>query len=118
MFSAFIKSHYLLFLYVLVDLLSPIANAFSVPDDPLSKRQTSAASPLVDFQVSEPILTPAGTSDQYGCIATTTLMEYEFANSYGAPFVGKLYWLIQSYFSLMICQVTTHLPHAVSIALQ
>lgn len=51
-------------------------------------RQAPAAGPLVDFQVYEPVLTPSGASDQYGCIYTKELMSYEFANSYGAPFVG------------------------------
>lgn len=55
-----------------------------------AKRQISPASTLlVDFQVTEPILTPSGLSDQYGCIYTKVLMEHDFAYSYGAPFVGK-----------------------------
>lgn len=44
---------------------------------------------LHDFQVYEPVFVPEGTSNEYGCVYTMTLMEYDFANSYGAPFVGQ-----------------------------
>lgn len=89
MLPAFTKSRCLLYLYVFI-VHSP-ANAlfFSRSDDALQKRQTSATTPLVDFQVSQPVLTPSGTSDRYGCIYTQTLMSHVFANSYGAPFVGR-----------------------------
>ena len=89
MFAALIKFHYLLYSYVLVALLGPIAIAIRDPDGLDQKRQVSAPSPLVNFQVSLPILTPSGQSNQYGCVYTETLMEHEFANSYGSPFVGK-----------------------------
>lgn len=59
------------------------------PDPGHVKRQTSSEPPLVDFQVSEPILTPLGTTDRYGCIYTQLLMEHDFAFSYGKPFVGE-----------------------------
>ena len=62
-----------------------------LPD--LWTRQAPAVGPLVDFQVSEPVLTPSGASDQYGCIYTKKLMSYEFANSYGHPFVGVSFLL-------------------------
>ena len=59
------------------------------PDNAARKRQAAtAASPLVNFQVSEPVLTPSGTSDQNGCIYTQLLMDHVFAFSYGKPFVG------------------------------
>ena len=87
MSPAFTASHSRLLLYVCVALLSACVLASLTTETTLLTRQTPA-SPLVDFQVSQPILTPSGTSDQYGCIYTETLMEYEFANSYGAPFVG------------------------------
>lgn len=90
MLSAMIKSHYcLLCLYVFIFLWATNALSFQSPDHALQKRQTSAPTPLVDFQVYEPVLTPSGTSDQYGCIYTQTLMSYVFSNSYGAPFVGR-----------------------------
>lgn len=90
MHPAIINSHCLLCLYVF--MLQWAANALSLqnPDHALPKRQTPAPTPLVDFQVYEPVLTPSGTSDQYGCIYTQTLMSYVFSNSYGAPFVGRL----------------------------
>lgn len=58
-------------------------------DHALVKRQAEPpAGALVDFQVYEPVLTPSGSSDEYGCVYTKILMEYDFANSYGVPFVG------------------------------
>lgn len=90
MLSAMIKSRYcLLCLYVFKLHWATNALSFQSPDHALQKRQTSAPTPLVDFQVYEPVLTPSGTSDQYGCIYTQTLMSYVFSNSYGAPFVGE-----------------------------
>ena len=67
---------------------SASALSFQGPNHALQLRQTPATTPLVDFQVYEPVLTPSGTSDQYGCVYTQTLMSYVFSNSYGAPFVG------------------------------
>lgn len=60
-----------------------------------SKRtsDTSASSgELHDFQVYPPVLTAsadAGGKNEYGCVVTQTLMDYDFANSYGVPYVGK-----------------------------
>ena len=83
--------HSILYLYVLLILHRPIdALSFSSPNHALPKRQDPTTTPLVDFQVSQPVLTPSGTSDEFGCIYTQTLMSHVFANSYGAPFVGKL----------------------------
>ena len=89
MLPATIKSHYFLCLYVFF-ISQCAANVLSLqnPNDARQKRQ-SPATTLVDFQVYEPVLTPSGTSDQYGCIYTQTLMDYVFSNSYGAPFVGR-----------------------------
>lgn len=57
----------------------------------IGRRQAQPApGQLNDFQVYEPVLTPEGPSDQHGCVYTTVLMEYNFANSYGSPFVGML----------------------------
>ncbi|EXF76172.1 hypothetical protein CFIO01_03565 [Colletotrichum fioriniae PJ7] len=43
----------------------------------------STRTPLLDtFQVAEPVLEPTGQA------VTVTLMEHQFANSYGSPFVG------------------------------
>ena len=89
MLPAMIKSHFLLCLYVFTSQCAANALSSKVPDDAFQKRQTPATTPLVDFQVYEPVLTPSGTSDQYGCIYTQTLMSYVFSNSYGAPFVGR-----------------------------
>ena len=88
MFTALINMCYFLPLYVGIVFLGAGSYAFRDSDITLQKRQP-LPSPLVDFQVSQPVLTPSGLSDQHGCISTTTLMEYEFANSYGAPFVGR-----------------------------
>ena len=56
---------------------------------PVKRQAEPPPGALVDFQVYEPVLTPTGSSDQYGCVYTQVLMEYDFANSYGAPFVGE-----------------------------
>ena len=67
-----------------------LAQALASPDNALVKRQGAPGTGvLTDFQVYEPVLTPSGPSNQYGCVYTKTLMEYDFANSYGAPFVGN-----------------------------
>ena len=89
MLPAIIKSHCLLYLYVFALPSAAKARSLQTPDNALQQRQTPAPAPLVDFQVSQPILTPSGTSDQYGCIHTQTLMDHVFSNSYGAPFVGR-----------------------------
>ena len=80
------KRPFFLILYVFLTSCVHYGVPFGVPD--FFKRQSPASGPLVDFQVYEPVLTPSGTSDEYGCIYTQKLMSYEFANSYGAPFVG------------------------------
>ena len=91
MLPAIIKFNCLICSYVYILLCATGALSLLSPDhDALQMRQTPATTPLVDFQVSEPILTPSGTSDQYGCIYTQTLMEYTFSNSYGTPFIGTL----------------------------
>jgi hypothetical protein len=65
------------------------ASSVAVSNVNLEKRQGAPGNGvLTDFQVYEPVLTPSGTSNQYGCIYTQTLMAHDFANSYGAPFVG------------------------------
>ena len=84
-----IKFHCLLCLYVFILQCAAKILSFPSPDDAPQKRQTPATAPLVDFQVYEPVLIPSGTSDQYGCIYTQTLMNYVFSNSYDAPFVGR-----------------------------
>ncbi|KAI4160596.1 MAG: hypothetical protein LQ342_005617 [Letrouitia transgressa] len=81
------KSHYLL-LCVLAALSSATAISHQSPDHRFEKRQTSSVSPLVNFQVYEPVLTPTGPSNQNGCVFTELLMDYVFGFSYGKPFVG------------------------------
>ena len=69
--------------------LCVLAASSAFANNALVKRQGAPGSGiLTDFQVYEPVLTPTGSSNQYGCVYTKTLMEYDFANSYGAPFVG------------------------------
>lgn len=87
MLHAMINFRCRLCLYVFMFQGAANTLSFQAPNDALQIRQ-APATPLVDFQVSQPILTPSGTSDQYGCIYTQTLMKYVFANSYNAPFVG------------------------------
>ena len=53
------------------------------------KRPFADLGRLVNFQVSEPVLTPSEQADREGCVYTLTLMEHVFANSYDVPFVGK-----------------------------
>lgn len=74
---------------VLVFAALAAAVAASEPKYPIVKRQGAPGSGvLTDFQVYEPVLSPVGPSNQYGCVYTQTLMAYDFANSYGAPFIG------------------------------
>ena len=80
--------HSLFFLWVIALQRTQCAAAWNRPDDAIEKRQALGPSPLVDFQVYEPVLTPSGTTDQYGCIYTQLLMDHVFAYSYGMPFVG------------------------------
>lgn len=54
----------------------------------LQENQTTT-SPLVNFQVKEPVLTP-GSGDRKNCVYTKQLMDHVFAFSYGAPFVGRI----------------------------
>lgn len=93
MLPAISNWHCFLYLYVFILHWPVNALVLSIPNDAFHQRDISIATPLVDFQVSQPILTPAGTSDQYGCISTQTLMSHVFANSYGAPFVGRALFL-------------------------
>ncbi|KDN65454.1 hypothetical protein CSUB01_05500 [Colletotrichum sublineola] len=49
---------------------------------------SSSSPPLLDtFQVAEPVLLPSGGAANKA--VTVTLMEHQFANSYGTPFVGS-----------------------------
>ena len=54
-----------------------------------SPRNGNDSAPLVTFQVREPLYTPHGTKLGPSCIHTQTLMEHDFAFSYGQPFVGN-----------------------------
>ncbi|KAK2040094.1 hypothetical protein LZ31DRAFT_558209 [Colletotrichum somersetense] len=49
---------------------------------------SSSRMPLLEtFQVAEPVLLPSGSAAKEA--VTVTLMEHQFANSYGTPFVGS-----------------------------
>ena len=85
------KAHnlpYWLFLWVTALQCSQCLASRHTPDDAITKRQAPVPAALVDFQVYEPVLTPSGTADQYGCVYTQLLMDHVFAYSYGMPFVG------------------------------
>jgi len=84
----FLGSFALLTIYILSDLSLPGILYSRGLDVAIITRQASV-SVLEVFQVHEPVFTPAGTSDQYGCVYTEVLMEHSFAFSYGVPFVGK-----------------------------
>jgi hypothetical protein len=45
---------------------------------------TTSAAVLVDFEVTQPVVVPASSN-----LCTLTLMEHEFGNSFGMPFVGR-----------------------------
>ena len=77
-----------LFLWVVALQWAQCLASWKGPDMAIGKRQALAPSTLVDFQVYEPVLTPSGTVDQYGCVYTQLLMDHVFAYSYGMPFVG------------------------------
>ena len=79
----------LFFLCVFILSFSSEAAAPASSDFDHSKRQSTAAAPLVDFQVSEPVLTPTGSSNENGCVFSQVLMTHVFDNSYGNPFMGQ-----------------------------
>ncbi|KAL8980148.1 MAG: hypothetical protein Q9177_005960, partial [Variospora cf. flavescens] len=79
--------HQLPLLCVLVILFLSVPVASRDPDHALGERQAPIIPPLVNFQVSEPILTPVGDSDQYGCVHNQLLMDHAFWFSYGMPFI-------------------------------
>lgn len=84
---AFTNGRYLLFLCVFMSISRGAVNA-KAPERLLQVRQTADTSPLIDFQVYEPVLTPTGPKDENGCVHTELLMDHVFAFSYGKPFVG------------------------------
>ncbi|KAJ5994482.1 hypothetical protein N7451_010206 [Penicillium sp. IBT 35674x] len=52
---------------------------------------SASSGELHDFQVYPPVLTASADArgkNEYGCVVTQTLMDYDFANSYGVPYVG------------------------------
>ncbi|KAA6408958.1 MAG: hypothetical protein FRX48_07302 [Lasallia pustulata] len=65
------------------------ASGWQTPNDEVFKRQSAASGLLNDFEVYQPVLTPTGSSDQYGCTYTELLMDHSFGFSYGMPFVGS-----------------------------
>ncbi len=85
----------------------PLPHAILPTVESLGNYARQAARPLlVDFQVYPPVLIPTPAGDvltngstgsvptvvpvqTFGCVIYETLMVYEFAKSYGAPFVGK-----------------------------
>lgn len=83
---------YLRFQCVLISIL-PSAVVAQALDTLLQLRQVAQTSPLINFQVYEPVLTPTGPSDEYGCVYTKLLMDHVFALSYGKPFVGMALFL-------------------------
>lgn len=88
--------------------LQPTPTATSVVHETASFKRdvatasaTAAAQVLENFQVAQPVLMPEGATASDGQTATSTkngssspcsvvLMDYVFANSYGAPFIGEL----------------------------
>ena len=86
-------------LYHLITLLLCVSSAVALsssikippPDNDIKDfGPWSFFGPLVNFQVHQPVFTPSGSDTEYGCVTTQTLMEHEFAFSYGKPFVGRL----------------------------
>lgn len=55
---------------------------------------TNTSSVLVDFEVYKPVEFEPASQE---CNEVVLLMEYEFANSYGEPFVGKFSVLLMSF---------------------
>ena len=55
---------------------------------PGSQSQSQSQEPLVNFQVTEPVVTPTGSHDEYGCVVSQVLMSHVFTNSYGVPYTG------------------------------
>ena len=77
-------------LRLLLCVFALIAISISTPNHGLYQRQAVPAPGQLDiFQVYQPVLTPSGTSTEHGCVYTKTLMEHNFAYSYGIPFVGR-----------------------------
>lgn len=67
----------------LVAQIGRIAYEMDVDADVTHPAPSAATKPTLEcFQVAQPVLQPTGES------VTVTLMEHQFANSYGSPFVG------------------------------
>lgn len=92
MFGIFTNGRYLSLLCVLMSL-SRSAVVEKAPNSLLQVRQAAETSPLVNFQVNQPVLTPTGPNDEYGCVYSKLLMDHVFAFSYGSPFVGIVLFL-------------------------
>lgn len=98
MFGIFINGRYL-FLCVLMSLsCGAVVGVGKAPNSLLHVRQAAETWPLVNFQVNEPVLTPTGPIDEYGCVYTKLLMDHVFAFSYGSPFVGMVLFLKIEYY--------------------
>ena len=83
-------NRYLFFHLCVFTLPLSFTSAYTASSDHLySSRQASTQDPLVNFQVSEPVVTPNGPRDEHGCVYSQILMSHEFGNSYGVPFVGQ-----------------------------
>ena len=105
-------------LCVFVALFSLSASSVAASNHALSQRQAQAQPPLVNFQVSEPVLTPKGPSDEHGCVYTQELMSHVFGISYGVPFIGSTHPALQPEVWLLIYLQETILPrHATSTEL-
>ena len=82
----------LVIIFLCVSTTSVIATLIRPdPPDITIKAPSSGndSAPLVNFQVHEPVFTPIGLKSGPSCVHTQTLMEHDFAFSYGHPFVGE-----------------------------
>lgn len=90
MFSAPSPSKLFFFLLCVSSFFQSIcASTRRQPNVDLPKRQLELG-PVLDFQVYPPVaVPPTQGQDDNGCVVEQTLMVHSFAQSYGAPFVGK-----------------------------
>ena len=90
-FSGYMASFRILDVVLLLFLCS-LPSIAAVPristDLLLGRQMVDLTVPLRNFQVSQPVITPAESANHHGRIYTSVLMQHDFAYSYDMPFVG------------------------------
>lgn len=88
LYKILVNGHCLTQLLCVLIPISCFAIAGQAPDRIEPSLKAPETISLVNFQVYEPVFTPTGQHNKYGCVHTKLLMDHVFAFSYGSPFVG------------------------------